>query len=339
MFLDRFRGWDRARLVRTILHSVLGRVPTEDDVTAYSAAAPRGAAPDEVAGGMLALLNPDRPIRYVPPGHHYSPITPKDEVERHFRLLEARPVPESLPGIVIDQPAMVALWREFLPLLAEIPFRAEPRSAIRYALDNPAYAWGDGQVLYSMIRRFRPRRIVEVGSGWSTICTLDTVALFLDGECTITLIEPYPKLVRDLIGLTGPVPAIIDRPVQDVPLSVFEQLGSGDILFIDSTHVVRTGGDVCWELFEILPRLKPGVFVHFHDIFWPFEYPRAWAADENRSWNEIYALRAYLTGNHAWRIVMFNDYLSKLQRPLIESTYPAFLRNPGGALWLRKALP
>ena len=127
---------------------------------------------------------------------------------------------------------------------------------------------------------------------------------------------------------------VFEKPVQQVPLSIFDALQAGDILFINSTHVLRTGGDVCFELFEILPRLSRGVLVHFHDMFWPFEYPRSWSVDENRSWNELYAVRAFLSYNDAWGIVLFNDYLAKLERPMIEATYPQFLHNSGGALWL-----
>ena len=105
---------------------------------------------------------------------------------------------------------------------------------------------------------------------------------------------------------------------------------------VDSTHVLRTGSDVCFELFEILPRLAPGALVHFHDMFWPFEYPRSWAVDENRSWNELYAVRAFLTNNEQWEVVFFNDYFAKLETKRIEDTYPNFLRNSGGALWLRR---
>jgi hypothetical protein len=119
-------------------------------------------------------------------------------------------------------------------------------------------------------------------------------------------------------------------------LELFEQLQPGDFLFIDSTHILRTGSDVCFELFEILPRLASGVIVHFHDVFWPFEYPAEWIVDENRSWNELYALRAFLTDNGKWKILFFNNYFAKLERSLVEKTFPTFLRNPGGALWLQR---
>ncbi|MGD9657464.1 MAG: hypothetical protein AB7U61_07450 [Methylocystis sp.] len=96
------------------------------------------------------------------------------------------------------------------------------------------------------------------------------------------------------------------------------------------------GSDVCYELFEILPTLAPGVVVHFHDIFWPSEYPSLWAVDDNRSWNEIYALRALLTDNPKWRIKMFNDYMCKRARSVVYETYPRFFGNSGGAIWIEK---
>jgi hypothetical protein len=120
------------------------------------------------------------------------------------------------------------------------------------------------------------------------------------------------------------------------PPSTFDDLSAGDILFIDSTHIVKTGSDVCCELFEILPRLPAGVLVHFHDIFWPFEYGEDWVLNENRSWNEIYALRAFLTYNSQFEIIFFNDFFRQFRRDLIAQTYPKFLNNTGGAIWLRR---
>jgi Methyltransferase domain len=167
-------------------------------------------------------------------------------------------------------------------------------------------------------------------------CAVDTVEQYLHNDCELTFIDPHPELLLELIGDAATRVRVVRAPVQQVPLETFDALQAGDILFIDSTHVMRTGSDVCFELFEVLPRLSQGVLVHFHDMFWPFEYPRAWAVDENRSWNELYAVRAFLTNNDTWRIVLFNDYLTRLERPMIEVTYPQFLRNSGGALWLMR---
>jgi hypothetical protein len=191
-------------------------------------------------------------------------------------------------------------------------------------------------MLHAILLHYGPKRVIEIGSGWSSACIFDTVENYLEDSCKLTFIEPDLSILRDTLGDAAGHVEIIEKRVQNVPLEIFNTLEAGDILLIDSTHILRTGSDVCFELFEILPRLACGVLVHIHDMFWPFEYPRSWAVDDNRSWNELYAVRAFLTNNDAWRIVMFNDYLAKLEREMIEATYPAFLRNSGGALWLQR---
>lgn len=150
------------------------------------------------------------------------------------------------------------------------------------------------------------------------------------------MIEPQAERVRSLLGERAGDMRIINAPVQRVPVDVFEQLEAGDLLFIDSTHILRTGSDVCYELFEIFPRLASGVTVHLHDIFWPFEYPDAWILDDNRSWNEAYAVRAFLTDNDCWEILFFNDYFMKFERERIERHLPRFSQGSGGALWLQR---
>ena len=124
--------------------------------------------------------------------------------------------------------------------------------------------------------------------------------------------------------------------MQDVPLDTFDELERNDILFIDSTHILKTGSDVAFELFEVLPRIKQGVVVHLHDMFYPFEYPRNWVIDDNRSWNEIYAVRAFLTNNADFRILFFNDYFARFAKDLIERDAPHVLENVGGSLWLQR---
>ncbi len=154
--------------------------------------------------------------------------------------------------------------------------------------------------------------------------------------CELTFIEPYPNLLKSLAGDAAERVAHHREPTAARTPSLFEKLEAGDILFINSTHVLRTGSDVCFALFEVLPRIQPGVIVHFHDMFWPFEYPRPWVIGENRSWNELYAMRAFLYENNNWKVEIFLDYFARFERPLIEATYPAYLRNTGGALWLRR---
>ena len=169
---------------------------------------------------------------------------------------------------------------------------------------------------------------------------MDTVGRYLDTETSVTVVDPYPDYLRTLLtdDETSRV-RVIDKPIQAVGLELYDTLGENDILFIDSTHVAKTGSDVCHEFFNILPFLNEGVLVHFHDVFYPFEYPEQWIYDENRSWNEIYLMRAFLMNNDAFEIVFFNDYFWRFYRDEIMSTYPDFAKNPGGALWLRKISP
>jgi predicted O-methyltransferase YrrM len=273
---------------------------------------------------------------FVPPGHFYSPIVDPKKAAEYFREMASRPVPDALPGIALGRSDMRLLWQTLQPYLLSCPFTEQFKSGLRYYYENAAYSYGDALVLHAMLRKYNPKRVVEIGSGWSSACMLDTVELFLNGHCNLTFIEPYPKLLESLIGTGGEHVKILAHDVQRTPLSVFEELEQNDILFIDSTHVMSTGSDVCFELFEILPHLKSGVVVHFHDVFWPFEYPRYWVVEENRCWNELYGIRAFLTKNEQWTILFFNDYFARFEVETITETCQLFLKNPGGALWLRK---
>ena len=271
---------------------------------------------------------------FVPLGHYFSPIVNVAEIEQYIKRLSVRDI-ESIPGIDVRRDDMVAIWNELLPFLTTNPFPDQRSMDFRYAFENDSYSWGDGSILHAMIRKYRPKRYIEIGSGWSSVCAIDTIERY-SNVCHLTFIEPYPDLLNDLLGTTKLPVDIIETIVQKIPISLFDTLEPNDMLFIDSTHVMRTGSDVCFELFEILPRIRPGVLVHFHDIFWPFEYPAAWVIDDNRSWNELYAVRAFLTNNRQWEIVFFNHYFAKMEKELINNTYPAFLKNSGGALWLRR---
>jgi hypothetical protein len=127
---------------------------------------------------------------------------------------------------------------------------------------------------------------------------------------------------------------IINKPVQETDIEMFDVLDENDILFIDSSHVVKTGSDVNFELFEILPRLKKGVIVHIHDIPYPFEYPREWVIERNYSWNEVYAVRAFLMYNNSFEVLFFNDQFGQLCGDLVARDAPAMSTNYGGGLWL-----
>lgn len=274
---------------------------------------------------------------FVPPGHFYSPIVNPASLEPRFDALCSD---REIAGIDISPERHLQVWEELAPFLQRLPFTDGPDRGFRYHFDNPFYAIGDGSVYSALLQRHLPKRVIEIGSGYSSACLLDTVELFFTHPVEIHFIEPFPDRLRSLLS---------DRPyraatihtvdVQQVPVSLFRSLEAGDMLFIDSTHVMKTGSDVCYELFDILPALAPGVLVHFHDIFWPFEYPRSWAIDSNRSWNEIYALRAFLMYNRSFEVHFFGDFFARRFRDRIQRDYPALLRNPGGNFWIRKRTP
>lgn len=277
------------------------------------------------------LLNREK--MFVPAGHFYSPIVPVSEAIDHLDRIRLQNRPNIL-DVPIDHDEMLRVWSSLLPHIKQFPFTVEQKQPYRYKTGNSAYGYGDAVILFAMMNHLRPRRIIEIGSGWSSVCAMDTADQFLDGACEFTFIEPFPQLLNDLAGASEKFGTIIESRVQSVDLQVFDQLEAGDILFIDSTHVVRTGSDVCFEFFEILPRLKPGVFVHIHDIFWPFEYPKEWIINDNRSWNELYFVRAFLMNSSKWKTFYFNDYFAKNERSRIQLDCPMILDNPGGGLWL-----
>lgn len=272
---------------------------------------------------------------FVPPGHFYSPIPAWEEL----RADEARifgEIPRSLPGMELREEEQLALLREFTAFYRELPFPKQSAPGFRYHFENPAFSYSDAILLHCMLRHLRPRRMIEVGSGYSSCMTLDTNERFLGGELDATFIEPHPELLRSLLAQGDEAKIrVIPSRLQDVALREFDALGAGDVLFIDSTHVSKFGSDVNRIVFEILPRLAAGVYVHFHDVFFPFEYPQKWI-QQRRAWNELYLLRAFLQFNPNFRIVLMNSFAQRFHEPFFREHLPLCLERPGGSLWLRK---
>jgi hypothetical protein len=246
------------------------------------------------------------PLAY-PPGHYYSPIPARRDIEGS--------APVEIVGIDLRCDEQLATLKEL---------DLHEATGARYdAPDNGWFPPTDAAVYQAMIRHYQPARVIEVGCGWST------AALFDAGAAPhVTLIEPYPDRLLELLSPDDLARCeVFEAPLQDVPLSVFRGLGAGDVLFIDSTHVTKCGSDVNRIFFEILPALAPGVIIHFHDVFYPFEYPGAWTR-EGRGWNEVYLLRAFLEYNDAFEIVLWNSMLQEM----------GHLSGDCGSIWLRKVL-
>lgn len=271
----------------------------------------------------------------LPLGHFYSPVVSIEEAKRDEHRIFSE-ILRKLPSIDLNEAGQLETLQKFEEIYPSICFPALKKSTHRYYYENPSYSYSDAIMLHCMMRHIKPNRVIEVGSGYSSCAMLDTNDLHLNGSVDFTFVEPYPALLESLVR-PGDLKSgrVISTRLQDVSIETFLRLNSGDFLFIDSTHVSKTGSDVNFLLFEILPALKTGVYIHIHDVFYPFEYPKDWVFG-GRSWNEIYALRAFLQFNNAFSIEIMNTFLVHFHKERFAERMPLCLKNTGGSIWLRK---
>ncbi len=270
----------------------------------------------------------------TPPGHYYSPYPNLSQTRDRADSIWGDPL--DLPGVELDVPGQWELVKRLGAHVSQIPFASAPIAPMIYDPSNRPYVPGDAMVAAMVLAELRPKRYVEVGSGWSTAAALDARRLFNLDDTTITCIDPFPTRLEQVLDESKPDHFSIRRePVQDTPLSVFDELEDGDVLFIDSTHVVKTGSDVNHLVFTILPRLAPGVWVHVHDVFAGFEYPQKWV-EERRAWQEAYLLRAFLQFNSAYRVRLHTQLLHHLDRDRYVAAVPLADPNPGAQIWLQR---
>ncbi len=272
-------------------------------------------------------------LSLYPPGHFYSPVPDLEEIEAQTDRLFGPG--RELPGVELHVAEQLELFRTLAALAREAPLPVAPGETARYGVDNPNYGIGDASMLQAMLRHLRPAHYLEVGSGYTTALALDTNERYLDGAMTVTAIEPHPELLRGVLRADDRV-EVLSEPVQSVPVERFRALGPGDVLFLDCSHVLKTGSDVQHLYTNVLPVLAAGVHVHVHDVFWPFEYLRHWI-EAGRAWNEAYLLHAFLSFNDAFEIVLWNHYLAVEHRDVIAAELPQMLATPGGAIWLRRS--
>lgn len=273
-----------------------------------------------------------------PPGHFYSPIVDTEALAKErARIWPADP---QVAGIEFDDASHRHVLQDVLP--RQLPAYDYPETLpdsdtlSSFYTRNSQFSWLDARALFALLREWRPRRIVEVGSGYSSLLMADVNRRFLGGDCEISCIEPYPRPFLQA-GVPGIARLLVQR-VQDVPLREFSRLEAGDVLFIDSSHVAKTGSDVNHLYFEVLPRLAAGVRIHVHDIFLPHDYPQDWAVTDNRSWNEQYLLRALLMYSKAFRVVFgcsyaFHRFPEEVRAALALPSAAAF---GGGSFWMEK---
>jgi predicted O-methyltransferase YrrM len=282
-------------------------------------------------------------LAFAPPGHYYSTIPSRHDVTR-YAAEKFTHGPESLAGLELNVPGQLEMIRALGPLTRDLTFSDEQTGETRYYWENDGFAPGDATALAAMIRYFRPRRIIEVGAGYSTAVMLDVSERYLTTAPALECIDPDPGRLRLLLRPEDEGRLTVHQTiVQSLPLSFFTRLDANDILFIDSSHVLKLGSDVAFLILDVLPRLAPGVVIHFHDITTPFEYPPEWY-DEGRAWNEAPALRAFLAFNRSFEMLFFCDYLVRFQRAALAAHMPHALRQPRAvlegntsvSLWLRR---
>lgn len=280
-----------------------------------------------------------KPPLPFPPGHFYSPIV--DPVEITRRAAQVWPAAPVVAGIDFDPAGHAQLLDEVFPSLLRdyaYPEKLPERDDLReFYTGNSQFSWLDSRAAFALLRHWAPKRVIEVGSGFSSLLIADVGRRFLGPGFGLTCIEPFPRpFLRRLPGVE-----LVVAPVQDVELAVFDQLAPGDVLFIDSSHVAKTGSDVNRLYFDVLPRLAPGVRVHVHDIFLPHDYPKEWVLTDNRSWNEQYVLRALLMDSTRLRVrfgcsYAFATFPDKVAHAL---SRPAGQGYGGGSLWLEVVGP
>ena len=269
---------------------------------------------------------------------YYSPIPDLRELNDDLWLKRSE-----LVAIDINEEDQIELLSRFASRYRS-EYDAFPRSRTlkpyEYYVDNGDFLSVDGEILYCMVRDFKPRVVMEVGSGNSTYLTAQAIVKNKEEDerhaCNLLAIEPYPNstLRAGFPGLTK----LIDQKVQDVSLCEFDKLCDNDILFIDSSHVAKTGSDVEYEYLDILPRLRKGVIVHVHDIFLPANYPRDWLLTLHRFWNEQYVFHAFLSFNDSFEVLWAGSYMHLNHPADLERAFSSYSSDKywPASFWIRK---
>ena len=288
-----------------------------------------------VAGKTCAADNPF--ISKYPPGHFYSPIPDMAAIHKQEKRL-FNSTGNNVPGVDLRANAQLKFLDSLLPYYSSQPYAEHKLNGFRYYFDNSYFRHADATILHCLLRYLKPRKVIEIGSGFSSCIMLDTNEHFLNGSMNLKFIDPNPqRLLENIRPEDKKTASIIPCALQDADMSLVSDLECGDILFIDSSHVLKIESELNIILFEILPTLKSGVYIHFHDIFYPFQYPRQWIK-ERRAWNEAYALQAFLQYNSAFEIVLFNNYLKMKHAEFLCNKIPHLIKSVGGSLWLRKCI-
>ena len=290
---------------------------------------------------------------FEPPGHYYSPYPDPVQLEKQKNLIFQKSAETVLPGIALNTDAQFSLLQQLSAYYTPNIFPFQKTAGYRYSFDNQYFCFSDAIFLACMMQQLRPKKIIEIGSGFSSAVMLDVNEKYFNNSIQLSFIEPFPEDRLNLLVKESDNFTIIKDFVQNVPFGLFQELEENDILFIDSSHISKTYSDVNHLIFNIIPLLKKGVIVHFHDIFFPFEYPAEWMIEQQRAWNEAYLLRSFLQYNETFVIELFTSYLETKFKEWFISNMPLclekhekwpkqdggfyYLETNGQSLYLRKA--
>lgn len=273
----------------------------------------------------------------ISPANFYSSIPLVSDVENSFEYRqESSGVAPYAVGGLFDRNVMTAFLDAISIHAAEFnpPADGDLEHPAGFFWNNPAFSYSDAMAYYCVLRTLRPKRVLEIGSGYSTLVA--DMALRANGEGELVLVEPYPK---PFLKALATVSELIERPVQDIPESELVALiDSSQVWFIDSTHTVKTGSDCLYIYLKVMPQVSSDVMCHSHDIYLPYAMPARMALEKNIFWTEQYLLQAYLLDNPKAQVVFGSTYL---KRAMPERS-KAFMRgrgDGGGSIWYRLNAP
>lgn len=267
--------------------------------------------------------------------HFYSPLPDIDHLQPGLW-----PGPQPTPGLDMKIEAAVELVRvDLRPFLDEWhPPIEQTGTPGEFFVKNISYASVDAEVLYAMVRHRKPKNVVELGSGASShVIDLARRRNADDGSpFAHTIFDPFPFEANPM----GRVDAATVKPkfAQDIHLEELSMLEAGDVLFVDTTHTVKTGGDVNRIVLEIVPSLKPDVLVHVHDIFLPYEYPKHWVVENRFAWAEQYLLQAFLAFNDSFEVIFPSHAVAREHPEVLRDAIPSFANGDfrPGSFWFRR---
>ncbi len=265
----------------------------------------------------------------------YSPLNDCDFLASNEDLWKNPGLPTAIDWNVSTQLETARVVARHVEELRGVPDRHSP-GQIEYCWQNDFWNNADALVQYGLLRATQPRRIVEIGCGWSSLL-MERALRRNATPCEVVQIEPHPN--REIFATLPRAWKHYECILQRAPLDLFENLGAGDVCFYDGSHCSKTGSDVNWFFFEALPRLAPGVLVHIHDIFLPDPYPDEWIFERGQTWNEQFLVQAFLMHNHAYEIVIANRLLWRLHAKELDELYRGVQPSWGCSLWLRKVGP